>query len=62
MRKELFIQESLTDRTISSIEEEISELEDAYADCLKDEVESSTLNCLWRRIQALKLEIGKRKN
>jgi hypothetical protein len=62
MRKELFIQDSLTERSTSSIEEEISELEDAYADCLKDEVESGTLNLLWRRIKALKQEISRRKN
>jgi hypothetical protein len=60
MSKEVLIKESLADRSINSLEEEISELEDTYADCLKDEVESSILKGLWGRIKELKKELCKR--
>jgi len=43
------------------MEAEICDLEDAYAEALKDSVDTSTLNSIWMRIKALRKEIGHRR-
>jgi hypothetical protein len=37
-----------------SLKSELQELEDAYAECLGDEVDAKTLNMLWSRIKEIK--------
>jgi len=47
--------------SLSEMETEICDLEDAYAEALKDSVDTSTLNSIWIRIKALRKEIGQRR-
>ncbi len=41
------------------IEREINELEDAYAQCLRDSVDAETLNLLWKKIKNLRKYIDR---
>jgi Lhr-like helicase len=36
---------------------ELNELEDVYAECMKDDVDVSTLNYIWEKIKGLKKEL-----
>lgn len=44
--------------SIAHLEAELQELEDAYAECLGDNVDARTLSTLWLRIKALKRKIA----
>ena len=39
---------------------ELNELEDVYAECMKDDVDISTLNSIWEKIKGLKKELEQR--
>jgi hypothetical protein len=45
---------------IELLQKELQELEDAYAECLADNVDLSTLRVLYLRIKALRREIDQR--
>lgn len=53
---------SIEDSSNETLEREIQELEDAYAECLADEVDQETLLLIWLRIKALKRELASRQN
>lgn len=42
----------------SSLEAELQELEDIYAECLGDDVDAKTLSQLWTKIKAIKVQIA----
>ena len=48
----------LSQRTKDWLEKELQDLEDAYAECLGDDVDEKTLANLWLRIKAIKRELA----
>ncbi|MCU7547491.1 hypothetical protein OCK74_00115 [Chitinophagaceae bacterium LB-8] len=40
------------------LEAKLRELEDAYAECLGDNVDAHTLTMLWSRIKAIKMKLA----
>jgi|GEM_PF-4530183 len=44
------------------LEKEIPELEDAYAEALRDEADATVLNFIWSHIRAIKAELEQRVN
>jgi hypothetical protein len=48
------IYEPIVNQVVSSIEADIQVLEDAYAECFKDNVDCRTLYMIYSRIQDLK--------
>lgn len=47
-------------KSIEWLESELQNLEDAYAECLGDNVDAKTLTFLWSRIKAIKRELFSR--
>jgi hypothetical protein len=45
---------SVDQNSIAFLEAELRELEDAYAECLGDNVDAKTLDMLWLRIKTIK--------
>lgn len=54
------MESSIVDKTTNILENELSELEDSYAECLADHVDPGTLLMLWLRIKSLRQEIESR--
>lgn len=46
-------------RSPEQIIHELNELEDVYAECMKDDVDIETLNYIWEKIKGLKNELKK---
>lgn len=55
------MEDSIADNPTETLIKELQELEDAYAECMSDEVDGATLRMLWLRIKALKRELAIRK-
>ena len=47
--------------SLHELQAELTELEDSYAEAMKDDASSETLNFIWERIRKLQLEIEQRK-
>jgi hypothetical protein len=54
------MENSIVDKTTNILDNELSELEDSYAECLADEVDPGTLLMLWLRIKSLRQDIESR--
>ena len=47
--------------SLTELQAELTELEDSYAEALKDDAPGETLNFVWVRIRELQVEIAERK-
>jgi hypothetical protein len=57
-KNEIATEMLLCQRSKEWMEEELHNLEDAYAECLADNVDAQTLSNLWLRIKAIKRELS----